>query len=142
MKKVFTKYIADKTIIYLIGLVFAFIALISSILYIAIDGGDKSYSTTSFVLMLVGSILFIPTIFLKYDVLSIIPGLLFAFGFGEALRATLPPLSDVWNGVNFIGGNYFLLCESCTTSKYLCYRKNWLLLCHMDKWITLQITIY
>ena len=97
MKKVFTKYIADKTIIYLIGLVFAFIALISSILYIAIDGGDKSYSTTSFVLMLVGSILFIPTIFLKYDVLSIIPGLLFAFGFGEALRATLPPLSDVWN---------------------------------------------
>ena len=107
MKKVFTKYIADKTIIYLIGLVFALIALISSILYIAIDGGDKSYSTISFVLMLVGSILFIPTIFLKYDILSIIPGLLFAFGFGEALRATLPPLSDVWNGVNFIGGNAF-----------------------------------
>lgn len=108
MKKIFDKFFKDKTIIYLVGLLFSFVALISSILYIALDGGDKSYSGTSFILMLVGSLLFIPTLFVKFDILSIIPGLLYVFGFGEALRATLPPLSDVWNGVNFIGGNAFM----------------------------------
>ncbi len=55
--------------------------------------------------MIVGALSFLLVAFFDFKFLTLIPCLLYIAGFCLSLQATLPSLSDVWNGVNFIGGN-------------------------------------
>ena len=88
-----------------IGLGTAALAIVSAVMLIALDHGDKTFSATAFVCMLVGGITFAAVVFFDIELAAVVPGLLYVIGFAFELDATLPPLSDVWNGVNFIGGN-------------------------------------
>lgn len=97
----------QRTVGYYLGLAAAVLAIISSILLVAVDYGDKSCSMIGFALMLVGGISFVAVMFLDIKILTVIPGIFYVMGFAFELDATLPPLSDVWNGVNFIGGNAY-----------------------------------
>jgi len=107
LKSIFVHPFKNRTVGYYLGLAAAAIAIVSSILLVAIDHGDKTCSMEAFAMMLVGGILFVSVMFIDIKVLPVIPGVFFIIGFALELCATLPSLSDVWNGVNFIGGNAY-----------------------------------
>jgi hypothetical protein len=95
----------DRKVGFYISLVGCAIALIGSILYIALDIGDKTFSIYAFILGLISALSFALVLFIRNDILEVVPTILASGAFAFALRAALPSLSDVWNGVNFIGGN-------------------------------------
>lgn len=86
----------------------AALALVGSILYLILDNGDRTFSWLGFGLALGGAALTLLPLFLDPAVLPILPAAAYAAAFGIVLRAALPSLSDVWNKVNFIGGNAVL----------------------------------
>jgi hypothetical protein len=83
----------------------AAIALIGSVLYLILDHGDRTFSWLAFGLALAGAALTLLPVKTKLAFAPLLPTALYAAAFGLVLRAALPSLSDVWNGVNFIGGN-------------------------------------
>ena len=114
MKEYFNKKpFKDRTIGFWIGLGTAALAIVSAILFIALDYGDKSFSVQAFALMLVGGLTFAAVMFTNFRTAALIPAILDVIGFGYSLDYTLPPLSDVWNGVNFIGGNAMMGLAFC-----------------------------
>jgi hypothetical protein len=69
--------------------------------------------------MLCGSALTVVVVRNRFSLASLVTSFCYSIGFAFALRQTLPSVSDVWNKVNFIGGNalmgsifsgVFLLC--------------------------------
>lgn len=98
----------DRTVGYYLNLAAATLAIISAILLVAIDHGDRTCSYTAFALMLVGGLTFVAVMFIDLDILTVIPGVFYVLGFSFELSVELPSLSDVWNGVNFIGGNAYV----------------------------------
>ena len=133
-KKFLVHPFKDRTLAYYLGFAAALFAIISSVLLMALDGGDKTCSVSAFVLMLVGGFTFVGTMFLNSELLPFIPVVLYIAGFACELDATLPSLSDVWNGVNFIGGNAYMgLAFTCIfalcaimgiVSNFMKYRKS------------------
>lgn len=107
MNNFFIHPFKNRTVTYYIGLGVAALSVIGAVAYIAADFGDKSFSTAAFVLMLIGGLSFAVVMFTGFAFAPIIPTVLYILGFALALNAALPPLSDVWNGVNFIGGDAF-----------------------------------
>lgn len=106
VKKYLTSPLKNRTIGYWLGLVAAVLAIVSAIAFIAVDYSDeKTFSLTAFIIMLVGGCSFLLVAFTKFQFAPIVPCALYIAGFSLELQATLPSLSDVWNGVNFIGGN-------------------------------------
>lgn len=108
LKKLFVHPFKDRTVGYYLNLAAAALAIISSILLLILDYGDKTCSMTAFAMMLVGGLLFVAAMFIDIELLPVVPGIFYIVGFAFELWSTLPPLSDVWNGVNFIGGNAFM----------------------------------
>lgn len=106
-KNVFIHPFKQRTIAYYIGLGVAALAVLGAVIYAAVDFGDKSFSTTAFVIMLIGGLSFALVMFIDISALVLIPSVMYVLGFAFALNAALPPLSDVWNGVNFVGGNAY-----------------------------------
>ena len=43
--------------------------------------------------------------FIRFDLAGFVTAVLYSASFGFVLRVAIPSLSDVWNKVNFIGGN-------------------------------------
>ena len=107
ISNIFIHPFKNRTVTYYIGLGAAALSVVGAIAYAAADFGDKSFSTAAVVLMLLGGISFAVVMFTGFAFAPIIPTALYILGFALALNATLPPLSDVWNGVNFIGGDAF-----------------------------------
>lgn len=94
-------------------------ALLGAILYLILDGGDKTFTPVGFGLALAGAASTALVVFTRLKFAPFIPSALYAAAFGVVLRVAVPSLSDVWNKVNFIGGNAamgmgfagaFLLC--------------------------------
>lgn len=86
----------------------AALMFVCDILYIATDHGDYTFSVLAFALLLVGSLLTLAYCLAGLKFLDFIPAvscILYGFGFGSHLTVALESLSDVWNGVNFVGGN-------------------------------------
>lgn len=79
-------------------------AIIGSILYIVLDGSDKTFHLLGFILALVGAAS-TAIGFTKLKFAPLVPAALYSAAFGLVLRLAMPSLSDVWNKVNFIGGN-------------------------------------
>lgn len=107
LKKLLVHPFKDRTIGYYLNLAAAALAIVSAILLVAIDSGDRTCSWAASALMLAGGFSFVAVMFINIDILPVIPGIFYVLGFALELTATLPSLSDVWNGVNFIGGNAF-----------------------------------
>ena len=97
----------ERTVGYYIGFAAAVLAVLGAVVYAIVDFGDKSFSLAAFVIMLVGGLSFAGVMLVNIPPLAIIPAIMYVLGFALALNAALPPLSDVWNGVNFIGGNAY-----------------------------------
>lgn len=108
LKKLLVHPFKDRTIGYYLNFAAAALAIVSAILLVAIDSGDKTCSMAAFAMMLVGGLSFAAVMFINIDILPVVPGIFYVLGFALELWATLPPLSDVWNGVNFIGGNAYV----------------------------------
>lgn len=98
-----------RTIVYYLGIAIALFAIISGLFYYFYDYGDKTFADEAVVLSVLGGVLYLVLVtFLPFKFVPMIPAILYSVAFGFALQATLPPLSDVWNGVNFIGGFAFM----------------------------------
>lgn len=98
-----------RTIVYYLGIAIALFAIVSGLSYYFYDYGDKTFADEAVVLMVTGGLVYLVCVsFLPFKFVPMIPAILYTVAFGFALEATLPPLSDVWNGVNFIGGFAFM----------------------------------
>lgn len=107
LKKLLVHPFKDRTVGYYLNFAAAALAIVSAILLVAIDSGDRTCSWTAFAMMLVGGLSFTAVMFINIELLPVLPGIFYVLGFAFELTATLPSLSDVWNGVNFIGGNAY-----------------------------------
>lgn len=85
-------------------LIAAVIALFGSVLYLVLDGADKTFSWLGFGFALVGAISMLLS-FTQFKLAPFITVVSYCAAFGFVLRVAVPSLSDVWNKVNFIGGN-------------------------------------
>lgn len=81
------------------------VALIGSVLYPILDGGDRTFSLLGLILAAVGAASTLLALFTELGFSPILPTALYAAAFAVVLRVAIPSLSDVWNHVNFIGGN-------------------------------------
>ena len=75
----------DRSIVFWLGVAAAAIAIISSVLYIAIDFGDKSFSIQAFVIMLVGGLSFALVMFTNFKTATVISAILYVVGLAFAL---------------------------------------------------------
>ncbi len=82
----------------------ACVAFISSLVYL-VDIGDRTFTVLGMLCMLIGAATVLLTLFTDWQWTPMVPAVLYVLGFAFTLNAALPSLSDVWNGVNFIGGN-------------------------------------
>jgi len=97
----------------LIAIVSSVLMLITSIIYISIDGGQLKivdYSRTlTFVCVLLGSLLTLSLLFFRNNILEIIfpfaSLILYAIGLGRQLYLVAYPLADLITGVNWFGGS-------------------------------------
>lgn len=80
-------------------------ALLGAVLYIVLDGTDKTFTFIGFALALAGAGSAALTVFTRLKFAAFVPTAFYAAAFGVVLRVAVPSLSDVWNKVNFIGGN-------------------------------------
>ncbi len=101
MKKAFE----NRTPGFCLSLAAAVIGLIGAVLYIALDGSDRTFTILGFAFALAGAVSTALVVFTRLKFAPIVPAALYAAAFGLVLRVALPSLSDVWNKVNFIGGN-------------------------------------
>ncbi len=84
------------------------VALSGSVLYLVFDGTDRTFHTFGFILGIVGAASTAIALFTDAEVSPLVPAVLYAAACALVLRVAVPSLSDVWNHVNFIGGNAFL----------------------------------
>ena len=80
-------------------------ALLGAVLYIVLDGTDKTFTFIGFALALAGAGSAALTVVTRREFAAFVPTAFYAAAFGVVLRVAVPSLSDVWNKVNFIGGN-------------------------------------
>lgn len=79
--------------------------LIAGVVFIVLDAGDVTFSIGCVICVIAGSMIGLMDFFLEREILLWISSLFYVAGFGFHLYAALPSLSDLWNHVNFIGGN-------------------------------------
>ena len=90
-------------------LIAAMVAIVGSVLYYLLDGSDKTFTWLGVVFALVGAISTM-LCFTKFKMASFATTTAYCAAFGLVLRVAVPSLSDVWNKVNFVGGNAVLGC--------------------------------
>lgn len=95
----------NRTIGFYIGLAAAVVALVGAVLYIATDASDRTFSAAAFALMLVGAAAEVLVILSNLRFAPLVCAISYIVGFALTVNAALPSISDVWNGVHFIGGN-------------------------------------
>lgn len=82
----------------------AVVAVVGSALYLLLDGADKTFTWLGFGFALAGAASTV-LCFTKFQPAPFVTAVLYSAAFGFVLRVAVPSLSDVWNQVNFIGGN-------------------------------------
>lgn len=102
------RFVSGRTAGFYIALGAAVLFIVSDIIFIAVDAGDRTFSYVTFALILAGAAIEIASAFFDYvflDFLPVVSCICYGVAFGMHLYLGLPTLSDVWNGVNFVGGN-------------------------------------
>lgn len=95
----------NRTAGFWIGVSASILMLIGDLLFIVTDYGDRTFSLTTFILILVGVLGEVLVIFTNFKFAPLIPSICYGVALSLHLYLGLPTLSDVMNGVNFIGGN-------------------------------------
>lgn len=103
--KILKKFFGNRTFGFWLGLGVSLIALIADIAYVTAAKGDRNYSQTSFILILVGAILELAVVFTPFDFAILFPAILFSVGLGIHVYTIIPSLTDLFTKVNFYGGN-------------------------------------
>lgn len=98
----------SKTMFEKILYVLLLIGMIASVVFAVLDAGDVTFSMYCVICIIAGSLIGLADVFFSSEILLWIASLLYAAGFGFHLYAALPSISDLWNHVNFIGGNQSL----------------------------------
>lgn len=100
------RFFKGRTPGFYIGFVSACLMFLATIVFIAMDSGDSvTFSPAVVVLLLLGSLSEISILLFDYRFLPVIPALLYAPAVGIQGYLALQSFSDVWNNVNFVGGN-------------------------------------
>ena len=81
------------------------LAVVGSVCYILLDRKDITFSWYAVGFALMGAISTWAVCRFDKEFLLLITSGLYSVAFGFALRVAIPSLSDIWNHVNFIGGN-------------------------------------
>lgn len=100
-----SKIIANRKIGFWLQTAAAVIAFVASIYYVIQSNIDKCFNSAFFILMLIGVACAVVQFFLRFDFLTLIAGIAWGVSLGIMVNNMLPTMSDVWNGVHFIGGN-------------------------------------
>lgn len=88
-----------------LGAIAACVMLVANIVFILVDRGDRTFSWITAILILVG-VLGEALVIGKNPVFApLIPAICYGVALSMHLYLGLPTLSDVVNGVNFVGGN-------------------------------------
>ena len=81
-------------------------ALVTDVIFIAVDFGDITFTVGCFALIIIGCFLGFIDFFMELrGIFRWCASLAFIAAITFHLNAALPSLSDLWNHVNFIGGN-------------------------------------
>ena len=99
------KNLSGKSIPFYLVCLLALVSWITVIVYIVMDRGDMTFSWLAAGLLIVGGVLGLLSEFTKFGALLLAGSLCTSAAFGEMLRVGLPSVSDIWNGVTFVGGN-------------------------------------
>lgn len=82
------------------------VGIITSIVFLIVNGEDRTFLWSTFFFVVVGSVIGLCDIFIHLRGMLIFTSTLaYVTAVGFHLYAALPSLSDLWNNVNFIGGN-------------------------------------
>lgn len=93
---------------YYVGLATAVLMVVGDILFIALDGNDRTFSFVTFAFVLAGSAVEILSSFLPRKIAAAAPIVVcacYGVALGQHLMLALETLSDIWNEVTFVGGN-------------------------------------
>lgn len=82
----------------------AIVAVIGSVAYYLLDGSDKTFTWYGVGFAVAGAVSTILCL-TKFKMAGFATAAFYCAAFGFVLRVAIPSLSDVWNKVNFIGGN-------------------------------------
>lgn len=82
----------------------AVVAVVGSVFYLVLDGADKTFTWLGFGFALAGAASTVLCL-TRFKLAPFVTASMYCAAFGLVLRVAIPSLSDVWNKVNFIGGN-------------------------------------
>jgi len=99
------RFFKNRTVGFWIGLAAAFLMLIADIIFIITDYSDRTFSMVTFILILIGVAGEVLIIVKDFKFAPLLPSICFGVAMSIHLYLGLPTLSDVMNGVNFIGGD-------------------------------------
>ena len=99
------QFFKNRTVGFWIGLAAAFLMLIADIIFIITDYSDRTFSMVTFILILIGVAGEVLIIVKDFKFAPLLPSICFGVAMSIHLYLGLPTLSDVMNGVNFIGGD-------------------------------------
>lgn len=95
----------DRTIGFWIGFMAACFMLVADVAFIIYDYGDRTFSFITFSLIVLGVLGEGLVVLKNYSFAPLIPSICFGVALSMHFYLGFPTLSDVVNGVNFIGGN-------------------------------------
>jgi len=95
----------DRTLGFWIGFLAASLMLVANIVFIIVNHGDRTFSFITFGLIIVGVLGELLVLLKNYFFAPILPAVSFGVALSMHFYLGFPTLSDVVNGVNFIGGN-------------------------------------
>lgn len=99
------KQLLNKAAGHIPGMLAVLFALVSVIVFCITDSSDRTFSWITFGLIFAGSILEIVNIVKGWEILPLLSAVSIGAGMSWHLYIGFPTLSDIMNGVNFVGGN-------------------------------------
>lgn len=80
-------------------------AAVMLVYYCIQSNADGCFELSIVLLLVVGIVLELGYFFVRFDFLPMLAAVMFGVAAGLMLYYALPTFSDIWNNVNFIGGN-------------------------------------
>lgn len=109
LSKLYAKFVKGRTIGYWLALGVAVVMLVADIVFLATDKGDRTFSFVTFLFILAGvavEIVYVVADIRALDFLPAVSCICYGVALGQHWNLGLATLSDLWNGVTFVGGNY------------------------------------
>ena len=104
-KQIISNMLQHRTKAFIIELIAAIILLGGLIYYLIQSNIDACFNVFYFLFVLLSIIAVVIHLFIRFEFLTVITAAMSGGACGFIVYDMLPTLSDVWNGVNFIGGN-------------------------------------